>query len=169
MPVPSDADARAVLGGPADATLLSGLFEATIGLIIDTRALPDAEDCWVTNGERANIARIAVHQGGDASAVFTAERQKAAPSSSGPGGGVTVEDSGYFGGQVTGLGDEAFCTGISPAIMAGVLVRAGDRVVYVSVGPPENETPELGTTDDGVVTAPGLCSIAQELARAVLD
>ena len=101
--------------------------------------------------------------------MFDAARQKAAPSSSDQGGGVTVEDSGYFGGEVAGLGDEAFCTGISPAIMAGVLVRKGDRVVYATVGGREGETAEMGSTDDGVVTAPGLCATAQELARAVLD
>lgn len=168
-PFLSDDEARDVLGGQADAILLSGLYQASIGLIVDTRALADSEDCWVNEGARAYIARIALHQGGDATAVFAAERQKAMPSSSSQGGGVSVENPGYFGDDVIGLGDEAFCTGISPATMAGVLVRDGDRVVYATVGPPENETPELFTTDAGVVTSPGLCAVAQELARAVLD
>jgi hypothetical protein len=83
---------------------------------------------------------------------------------------VTLENPGYFGGEVSGLGDEAFCTGISDAIMAGVIVRQGDTVVYASVGPPgEGESvPNMGTFGD-VVTAPDLCTLAQELARKALD
>lgn len=166
----SDADARAVLGGNADAIELSGLYDASIGLIIDKRVLPDAPDCWVTEGERAYIARVA-RVDGNGAAVFAQERANAAPRSEDQGGGITVEYEGWFGGEVAGLGDEAFCTGISPSIMAGVLVRQGDRVVYASVGPPNEEdriVPDMGSTPDGVITAPGMCLVAQELARAAL-
>ena len=164
----SDEDARAVFGGNADAIELSGLAEMSIGFVIDNRVLAGKPDCWVTEGEKAFIARIALHQGGDASAVFAAEREAAMPTSEDQGGGVTLENDGYFGGEVSGLGDEAFCTGTN-AIMAGVLVRQGDRVLYVSVGPAdENSAPEFGVTDDGVVTAPALCDFAQEVARSIL-
>jgi hypothetical protein len=165
----SDAEAKAVLGGQADAMELAGLFDATIGLIIDKRVLPDAPDCVVTDGQRAYLARIAVAGGG--TTAFAAERARAEPSSQDQGGGLSVENPGYFGGDVAGLGDEAFCTGLSDAIMAGVVVRQGDRVVYVSVGSAaEGQTvPDMNTTPDGVVTSPGLCALAQELARAVLD
>ena len=83
---------------------------------------------------------------------------------------MTLENPGYFGGDVSGLGDEAFCTGISPTIMAGVVVRQGDAVVYASVGPPEEGAvvPNMGTEGD-VVTAPDLCLLAQDLARKVLE
>jgi len=165
----SDADARAVLGGSADAIELSGLYDMSIGLIIDKRVLPDAPDCWVTEGERAHIARVA-RVDGNGAAVFAQERASAAPTSRDQGGGVSVEYSGYFGGDVAGLGDEAFCTGIATPIMAGVLVRQGDTVVYVSVGPPSEgdaTVPDMSLEGD-VVTAPGLCQLAGELARAAL-
>lgn len=166
----SDGDARAVLGGAADAIELSGLYDASIGFIIDKRVLTDAPDCWVTEGEKAYIARVA-RVDGNGAAVFAQERAAAAPTSQDQGGGVTLENEGYFAGEVSGFGDEAFCTGISTGIMAGVLVRQGDRVVYASVGPPNEEQqilPDMGVTPDGVVTAPGLCQIAQELARQAL-
>jgi hypothetical protein len=169
-PFLSSDEAREVLGGAADAALLTGLADASIGIFIDKRGLPDAEDCWISDADRTYLARVALHQGDDAAAVYAAERERAQPTSDDQGGGVTLEDPGYFAGEVAGLGDEAFCTGVSPAIMAGVVVRQGDRVVYVSVGP-ENEgdqPPDLGT-EGQVVTAPALCELAQEVARAVLD
>lgn len=166
----SDAEAQAVLGGPADGMELAGLFDASIGIIIDKRVLPNAPDCFVSGGERAYLARIAVSDGGGPG-VFAAERAKAQPSSQDQGGGVSLENPGYFGGDVADLGDEAFCTGLSDAIMAGVVVRQGDRVVYVSVGSAGEgqAAPDMNTTPDGVITSPSLCGLAQELARAVFD
>ena len=165
----SDADARTLFGGSADAIDLSGLSDATIGFILDKRVLATAPDCWVTDGDNAYIARIARYEGGDAASVFALERQAAEPTSEDQGGGITVTTDGYNGGDVTGLGDEAFCTGISQGIMAGVLVRQGDRLIYVSVGPPdENQPPEMGTGQNGVVVAPALCAFAQEVASFML-
>jgi hypothetical protein len=168
-PFLSDEEAREALGGSADASELQGLFEATVGLILDTRALADAPDCWVTEGDRAYVARVAQYQGADADAVYEREVQAAQPTTIDQGGGVSLENEGYFGGAVSGLGDEAFCTGVSPAIMAGVVVHQGDRVVYVSVGPAEEDLqPELGSEGD-VVTSPEQCLVAQDVARQVLD
>jgi hypothetical protein len=165
----SDGDAQNLFGGKADAIALTGLFQASIGLIIDNRVLPDAPDCWVTDGTKAYIARLARYEGGDAASVFAKERQNAAPTSQAQGNGVTLENEGYFGGEVSGLGDEAFCTGVSPAGMAGVLARQGNRVVYVSVGPPTADTvPQFGVGEGGVVTAPSLCTFAQGVAAALL-
>jgi hypothetical protein len=155
----SDTDARTIFGGNADAIELSGLYDASIGLIIDKRVLSNAPDCWVTEGDKAYIARIALYQGGDASSLFQAEKTAAEPTSDDQGG-VTIENPGYLAGEVAGLGDEAFCTDISGAIMAGVLVRQGDRLVYVSVGP--------ASEDDPSVSAPDLCTVAQEAARFIL-
>jgi hypothetical protein len=166
----TDDEARQVLGGNADAIELSGgLYDMTIGLVIDNRVLPDAPDCWITEGERAYIARVA-RSDGNSAAVYAQEKQNAQPTSEDQGGGVTLENPGYFGGDVAGLGDEAFCTGISPTIMAGVVVRQGDSVVYATVGPPEEGAvvPNMGTEGD-VVTAPDLCLLAQDLARKVLE
>jgi hypothetical protein len=155
----SDADAKTVFGGNADAFDLSGLADASIGLIIDKRVLPNAPDCWVTEGDKAYIARIALYQGSDASSVFTAEFNASLPSSQDQGGGVTIENPGYFGGEVSLAGDEAFCTDLSAAIMAGVLVRQGDRVVYVSVGSANENQP---------ADASALCSFALEVAEFML-
>ena len=124
----------------------------------------------MSGGQKAYIARVAVHQGSDAASVFADEKTKAQPTSQDQGNGLSLENSGYFAGDVGGLGDEAFCTGLSPAIMAGVLVHRGDRDVYVSVGSADQTSgpPDIGTTDSGVVTAPDMCSLAQDLARKVL-
>ena len=156
----SDEDARTVFGGNADAIELAGLYDASIGLIIDKRVLANAPDCWVTEGAKAYIARIAVYQGGDAASVFATERAEAEATSEDQGDGVTIENPGYLGGDVSGLGDEAFCTDISPAIMAGVLVREGDRVLYVSVGSANEDQPTLDPAE--------LCTFAQEVARFML-
>jgi hypothetical protein len=165
----SDADARTLFGGEADALPLTGIYQASIGLVIDTRVLPDAPDCWVTEGTKAYIARLVRYEGGDAAAVFAKERQDAAPTSEPQGSGVTLENEGYFAGEVSGLGDEAFCTGISPAGMAGVLVRQGNRVVYVSVGAATASTiPDYVPTEGGVISSPSLCTFAQEVAAVLL-
>jgi hypothetical protein len=165
----SDADARTLFGGNADAIELSGLTDAAIGFVIDKRVLSTAPDCWVTDGDKAYIARVALYQGNDAASVFEKERQAAQPTSEDQGGGISVTTQGYNAGEVSGLGDEAFCTGVLPTGMAGVLVRQGDRVVYASVGPAnENEPPQMGLSDGGVVTAPELCTFAQEVASFIL-
>ena len=171
-PYLSDAEAREVLGGQADASVSSGLFDATIGLIADKRVLADADDCLVFDGQRAYLVRIAVHQGGDAAQVFAQERQSAQPVTVDQGGGLSTTRSGYDGGSVSGLGDEAFCTSVSPAFMGGVLVHQGDRDVYVTVGAqPDPQAPiDLTPTEgDNEPVSPSLCQIAQDVARAVLD
>lgn len=170
-PFLADAEAQAVLDGSPDVLALEGLYDMSIGIVIDKRVLPDAPDCFVTEGAKAYLGRVAVHDGGDAAALFVTERKRAESSSEDQGGGVSVENAGYLAGDVTGIGDEAFCTGLSDAIMAGILVRQGDRLVYVSVGGPSEgqQVPDMDTTADGVVFSPGLCTLAQDLARAVLD
>lgn len=157
------------LGSKAEALQLTGFYDATIGIILDKRVLPDAEDCWITADQATPTGRIAKHVGGDAASVFQQERQKAAPTSQDQGGGVSLTSSGYFGGNVAGLGDEAFCTGLSPTMQAGVLARKGNTLVYVSLsGPADGSQPNLGTTPGGVVTAPDICAAAQKVARPML-
>jgi hypothetical protein len=155
----SDADARTVFGGQADAFDLSGLYDVSLGFILDKRVLETAPDCGVSDGAKAYIARIALYTGGDSGSVFAAERTAAQPTSEDQGGGVTIENPGYLGADVPGLGDEAFCTDLSNALMAGVLVHQGDRLVYVSVGAADETVPE-GPRD--------LCATAQEVARFML-
>ncbi len=157
------------LGSKAEAIQLEGLYDATIGIILDKRVLPNAEDCWITADQSTAVGRIARYVGGDAASVFQAERKRAAPTFQDQSGGVSIDNSGYFGGDVSGLGDEAFCTGVSTTIQAGVLVRKGDTLVYVSLGGAGNGSPPaFDTTADGVVTAPSICATAQAVARAIL-
>jgi hypothetical protein len=168
-PFLSDEAAREVVGGNADASEFSGIMQATLGLVIDVRTLPDAPDCVITDGEKSYLVRVA-RSDGDGAAVYAKEKANAQPTSQDQGGGVTLENPGYFGGDVGGIGDEAFCTGLSNAIMAGVVVRKGDTVVAVSVGPPskgDQTVPDMGNVG-GVTTAPGLCQLAQDVARKVL-
>ena len=168
-PFLSDAAAREVVGGQADASEFSGLLQATLGLVIDMRALPNAPDCVITDGQKTYLVRVAKSDG-NGPAVYAQEKANAQPTSQDQGGGVTLENSGYFGSDVSGIGDEAFCTGLSNAIMAGVVVRKGDTVVAVSVGPPsegEQSVPDMEIVG-GVTTAPSLCQLAQDIARKVL-
>jgi hypothetical protein len=165
----SDADLSSALGSEASAVELTGLFDLSIGFVLDKRVLPDAHDCWITSDGSNAIGRIARYDGGDAASVFAQERQNAEPTSQDQGNGLSIESSGYFGGDVQGLGDEAFCTGVTLTGQAGVLVRKGDTLVYVSMSSPADDTtPNFDSTDQGVVTAPTICDQAQEVARAIL-
>ena len=133
----------------------AGLYDASIGLIIDKRVLANAPDCWVTEGEKAYIARIALYQGGDASAVFAAERKAAEPTSEDQGGGVTLENPGLSRRPMCpASGTRRSAPSISPAIMAGVLVRQGDRVAYVTVGSAERESSRRSTVSADSVSSP---------------
>ncbi len=162
-------EARAVLGSDAEVLELSGFYEGTIGIVLDTRVLRDAADCWITSDGSEAVGRVARYEAADAAARFRAERENAAGRSDDRGGGVTVETDGYFGGEVTGLGDEAFCTGVSPAIQAGVLARQGNTLVYASLSAIEGTRTDYESTAEGVVISPATCAKAQELARAMLD
>jgi hypothetical protein len=169
-PFLSDGEAREVVGGAADASEFSGIFEATLGFVIDMRTLPNAPDCVITDGEKTYLVRIAKSDG-NGPATYAEEKQRAQPTSQDQGGGVTLENEGYFAGDVSGFGDEAFCTSLSMAIMGGVVVRQGDTVVAVSVGPPsegDQSVPDMENVG-GVTMSPELCQVAQDIARKVLQ
>jgi hypothetical protein len=168
-PFVTNDELSSVLGPGTEAIPLQGLFDATLGLILDKRVMPDDEDCWITSDGTNGTGRIAYYQGPDAAAKFQAEKQAAQPTSQDQGGGLSVENPGYFGGDVSGVGDEAFCTGISEAIMAGVLVRQGDQLVYVSLLGGVDVGPGLGATPSGVVTSDATCQQAIEVARVILQ
>ncbi|HEY6571145.1 MAG TPA: hypothetical protein VIZ22_12695 [Candidatus Limnocylindrales bacterium] len=156
----SDDQLSAVLGRGTEAIPLEGLFDTLLGLVLDKRVIPDAEDCFISadRGD-SGTGRIARYVGSDAAARFQQERQDAQPTSEDRGNGLTVESPGYFDGDVSGFGDEAFCTGISDAFMSGVLVRRGDTLVYVSL---------LGT-DFGSSSSETPCELAQKVARVILQ
>jgi hypothetical protein len=159
-PFISNSELSTALGTNAQALELKGFFDATIGLILDKRVLPDAEDCWISNNGSTSSSsatgRMARYQGSDAAAVYQQEWQKAQPSSQPQGSGLSIETEGYFGGDVTGFGDEAFCTSVSPAIQGGILVRQGDTLVYVSL---------LGSS----ASTADVCQQAQVVAQAILN
>ena len=85
------------------------------------------------------------------------------------GGGVSVEFDGYLGPDMPGIGDEAFCTGVSPAVQSGVAARRGDTIVYVSLSAIDGNTTDYETTEDGVVYSPGTCERAAALVSAILN
>src|SRR5262245_37799539 len=87
-PFLSDAAAREVVGGQADASEFSGLLQATLGLVIDMRALPNAPDCVITDGQKTYLVRIAKRDG-NGPAVYAQEKANAQPTSQDQGGGVT--------------------------------------------------------------------------------
>ena len=156
----SDEELSSVLGRGTQAIPLEGIFDTLLGLVLDKRVIPDAEDCFIS-ADRGDTGtgRIARYVGSDAAARFQQERQDAQPTSEDRGNGLTVESPGYFDGDVSGFGDEAFCTGINDAFMSGVLVRQGDTLVYVSL---------LGT-DFGSSGSETPCEVAQEVARVILQ
>jgi hypothetical protein len=168
-PFVTNAELSSVLGSGTEAIPLQGFFDATLGLILDKRVMADDEDCWITSDGTNGTGRIAYYQGPDAASKFQAEKLAAQPTSEDQGGGITLESPGYFGGDVTGIGDEAFCTGVSDGIMAGVLVRQGDRLVYVSLLGAMDVGQNLGATPSGVITSDETCQQAIEVAQVILQ
>jgi hypothetical protein len=160
-PFLSDQAARELVGGSADASDFSGLMEATLGLVIDRRALPGRPGLR-DHRRREDLPRPDRQERRQrAGGLREGEGQRPADVA-GPGRRRVGREPGYFGGDVSGVGDEAFCTGVSNAIMAGVVVRKGDTVVAVSVGPPsqgDQSVPDMENVG-GVTTAPGLCQLA---------
>jgi hypothetical protein len=150
----SSADASDALGGQAEALPLRGIVDATIGQALDKRVIPNAEDCWVA-GDNTAIGRVARQSGGDASGAFRSAKAAATADA-------------YFAGDVSGVGDEAFCTGMSEAASFGVLVRRGDTLVYVSLIDPNLIGSGYQTNDAGVVTSPETCALDQQVAKKVI-
>lgn len=119
------------LGGSYEVIQLGGLT-GIAAPVLDSRVLADAPTCWaVESGEGGRLARIARYSGSDAAERFAAERTAAMGTTEDQGGGLTVSTSAYFNKDVQ-AGDEAFCTTGDFAASAGVLVRTGDLLVYVS-------------------------------------
>jgi len=155
----SDDELDAIFGGrDAQALPMGGIFDATIGQLLDKRVLKDANDCWiVASGTSTAVSgRIAAQDGIDASGGFQAAKSAA-------------QAGDYFGGDIPGYGDEAFCTGVSQAGSFGILVRSGGRLVYVSLlDPKSGAIGDWETSDDGVTISPDTCKLAGEVALAVV-
>ncbi|MHB8892965.1 MAG: hypothetical protein ACYC65_13075 [Candidatus Limnocylindrales bacterium] len=149
----SSSDLSDALKGDAEALPLGGIVDATIGQLLDKRVIPDADDCWIA-GENTATGRIA-RQSGNGSGSFNSARDAA-------------QNGGYFAGDVSGVGDEAFCTGMSEAGSFGILVRRGDTLVYVSLINASITTGSgFETNQDGVTTSPETCDLAGKVAAKV--
>jgi hypothetical protein len=167
-PVLSNAEARDLFGSNAETSTipLSGL----VAPVFDNRVLADSGSCWVTNGDNQSTIILYHREGGDAHARYQQEHDAAQPTSQDKGNGLTVENSGYFDKDVADLGDEAFCTASSLSGATGVLVRKGDRLLYVSILPGADFDPsQFGiNSDTGAITNDTICSAAQIAARGIL-
>jgi hypothetical protein len=114
-PYVSSADVSDALAMDAQVFELTGLADGTMGAILDKRLLRDAPDCYIIS-EGGTAGRIAVLDGGGQAAYDTA-----------------LAEAQQFTGRDVPLGDQAVCTTLDNNGFAGVLVRFGDRVAYVSV------------------------------------
>jgi hypothetical protein len=147
----------AALGSEAQALPIVGLGDITVGQVLDRRALPDAPDCWIVSSSATSLTgRLARQDGGDASGDFQRARQGA-------------EAGGYFAGDASGVGDEAFCTGMSATGSFGILVRIGGNLAYVSLFDPATmESRDFQTDSNGVIVSPETCAQAGAVALAML-
>ena len=136
---------------------MGGLVDNTVGRVLDRRALPDATDCLIVGASATSVTgRLARQDGGDASGDYQRARQEA-------------EAGGYFAGEANGVGDEAFCTGMSEAGSFGILVRSGGDLAYVSLFDPTAwEDRVLQTDANGVTVSPETCARAGAVALAML-
>jgi hypothetical protein len=100
--------------------------------------------------------RLARQDGGDASGDYQRARQAA-------------EAGGYFAGESTGVGDEAFCTGMADVGSFGILVRSGGSLAYVSLlDPAAMKDGAFQTDSNGLVVSPETCAQAGKVALAML-
>jgi hypothetical protein len=153
----TDEELSSALDGRAEALPLGGLADSTVGVVLDRRALPDAPACWIVGDTSTSVTgRLARQDGGDASGDFQRARQDA-------------ETGGYYAGEAGGLGDEAFCTGMSDSGSFGILVRSGGSLAYVGLlDPAAMEGNALQADENGVIVSPETCAIAGAVAAAML-
>ncbi|HET9653722.1 MAG TPA: hypothetical protein VFP72_00055 [Kineosporiaceae bacterium] len=176
-PFLSDGEAAALVGGKI--TLVkAGSLTSVVSQMVDGRVIPDAPSCWAMSDSRSSSAdpgrlmRIASQTSPDAAKSFRDEVTKAKGVTVDKGSGLSVSSERYYNKPVTGFGDEAFCTTASTSGpgSAGVLVRKGDRLVYVSLTPDLSQgAPGIGTPGRTTLsTDDGSCALAQKIAAVVL-
>jgi len=175
----SDRAAGDGLGAPISLHRGTGLG-GLVRVVIDARVLPKAPDCWGSTKATGTtgggvLVRVAVTQGGDATATFAEEVRRAkgvvvSRSSGSDGTSTSVQTLPYYGQAVSGLGDEAFCTTLDLTGAVGVLVRRGDKLVYAAVGidVATFSSPDPTASAGALLDAGAGCTRAQKLARAVL-
>jgi hypothetical protein len=148
----SDAELDDAIGRDGEALPSTGIIGDIATGALDRRILPDADGCWIV-AQPSLFGRIAVEDSLDAAGSFQQIRAAGAGD--------------YVGPDVAGFGDEAFCTGVGTTAGSGVLVRAGDRLVFVSLAD-AGLFEDLEFTDDNVMYSPSACELAQRVADAVL-
>jgi hypothetical protein len=153
-PYVSDSELDQAIGRDGYALPLSGLIGDIATGAVDERILPGADGCWIVAEQPSLIGRVAVVEAVDAGAQFASIREAGAGD--------------YTGPAVTGLGDEAFCTGVASGVGSGVLVRAGNRLVFVSMFD-QAMSDDFEFTGDNVMYSPATCELAQRVATAALN
>lgn len=177
-PFATDAEVGQLVGGGPVRLVRAGSLTSIVSSVVDSRVIPDAPSCWgvsdgsASSAEKTRLMRIAGQTSPDAAELFGDEMTKAKGGTVNRENGAGVPGGSYYDKAVTGIGDEAFCTSASTTGpgSAGVLVRKGDRLVYVSLTPDFSEgVPGIGTpgrttpsTDDES------CALAQKIVRVVL-
>ena len=129
-------DASDVIGTEVQAISGDSAIGAILGLIRDTRLLPDAPSCYISSEDGSVQVWISVYDGSDAAEVFAAQADIAdgqiVTQETTESGTLTVETEAFRGEDVPGLGEEAFCVDIGAVVTGGVFARSDDRVVYVT-------------------------------------
>jgi hypothetical protein len=151
---------KAIAGQDAEAMPMGGIIDGTIGQLLDQRILKDAPDCWIVasdSSQSGTTGRLARQDGGDTSGDFARYKQAAT-------------DGGYFAGDVSGYGDEAFCTAGTEAASFGILVRSGGRLAYVSlIDATGLQSGDFEVGPNGEMTSPSTCAKAGEIAKVMLN
>jgi hypothetical protein len=177
-PFATDAEVSALVGGGPVRLVRAGSLTSIVSSLVDSRVIPKAPSCWgISDGsaasvDRGRLLRIASVSDPAAPKVFRDEVTKAKGATVNKGDGVSVTGESYYNKAVTGLGDEAFCTSASTVGpgSAGVLVRKGERLVYVSLTPDFSQgAPGIGTPGRTTLASDDpSCALAQKIASAVL-
>ena len=149
-----DSELDQAIGRDGYALPLTGFIGDIATGAVDDRILQGADGCWIVAEQPSLVGRVAVVDAADASSQF------AAIAAAGAGD--------YTGPAVAGFGDEAFCTGFASGLGSGVLVRVGNRLVFVSLFD-ENVSGDMTFTDDNVMYSPSTCELAQRVAAAALN
>jgi hypothetical protein len=173
-PFLSDDEASDALGSGTEAIETRGL--SNVLTVIDARVLATEPSCALLGGESEDgagdggLGRVARYEGGEADERYAQELEKAKGITEDRGNGVSVTSDEYLNRELEDFGDEAFCT-TSSGVGAGVLVRDGDTLVYVSVVADVSQTPgvNLDPENPRLGTDDAHCELAQQIARDVLD
>ena len=164
-------DAATTAYGTKVATLPLQGITSLANAALDTRVLNKAPSCMVTPADQTakiGLSRIARLESSDAAAVFAKELKNAKGVSTDDGSGTTLSTDSYLSDEEVTLGDEAFCTTSSLPPSAGVLVRQGNVLLYVSIAPTSAQSQDVSNTGLSELEATE-CALAQKVVKAILN